>query len=106
MNRILLVAFSGLVLLSSCHFIGKHVKGTGNVIQQSRNLSNFNRARISGGMDLYVKQDSSVSVKVETDDNLQQYIIVSEDNGLLTIRQENNVNLDETGKIKVFVSAP
>ena len=57
-------------------------------------------------MELIVKQDSSFSVKVETDDNLQQYIIVSEDNGLLTIKQENNINLDQTGKIKVFVSAP
>jgi hypothetical protein len=106
MNRILMIALSGLVLLSSCNILHKRERGSGNVIMQPRNVSNFTGVSISSAMDLYLKQDSSFSVKVETDDNLQQFIIVSEDNGIVHIRQQNNVNLDQTGKIKVFVSAP
>ncbi|SRR5258706_4397227 len=107
MNRILIPAICCLVIFSSCHFLhGEHVRGSGNVITQTRNVSNFKGVSVNGSIDLYVKQDSAFSVKVETDDNLQQYIIVSEENGILTVRPEDHVNLDETGKIKVFVSAP
>src|SRR4030095_190687 len=106
MSRVLLFAATSLVLLSSCHFFHKRVRGSGNVIQLSRNVSNFNRVSISSAMDLYLKQDSGFSVKVETDDNLQQYVIVRQENGVLHISQESNINLDVTGKIRVFVSAP
>jgi len=106
MNRILIITLGSLVLFSSCHLFGKRVRGSGNVIMQTRNVSNFNGVSISGAIDLYLKQDSAFSVKIETDDNLQRYIIISEENGVLHIRPENHINLDETGKIKVFVSAP
>jgi hypothetical protein len=107
MNRLLILAFCSLVLFSSCHFLhGEHIKGSGNVITQARNVSNFTGVHVSGAIDLYLKQDSAFNVKVETDDNLQQYIIIGEENGILHIRQADNKNLDETGKIKVYVSAP
>src|SRR5258705_475785 len=106
MNRFLAVAVGSLLILSSCHFFHKRIRGTGNVISQARNVSGFYSVDISSAMDLYIKQDSSYSVRVETDDNLQQYIVVKEENGVLYISQQNNVNLDETGKIKVYVSAP
>jgi len=107
MNRLLILAFCSLVTFSSCHFLhGEHIKGSGNVITQVRNVSNFTGVSVSGAIDLYLKQDSSFNVKVETDDNLQQYIIIGEENGVLHIRQADNTDLDETGKIKVYVSAP
>jgi Putative auto-transporter adhesin, head GIN domain len=53
-----------------------------------------------------VKQDDAYSVKVETDDNLQQYIVIDQSGGTLHIRQQHNVNLRSTGPIKVYVSAP
>ena len=76
------------------------------MITQTRNVSGFTGVSVSSSIDLYLKQDSGFNVKVETDDNLQQYIIVSEDRGVLYIKQADNTNLDETGKIKVYVSAP
>ncbi len=106
MNRLLIVAFCSLVLFSSCRFFHKSIHGTGNVVSVSRNVSGFSGVSISSAMDLYVKQDSSFSVRVETDDNLQQYIIVEQENGVVFIKQQHSVNLDPTGKIKVYVSAP
>ena len=43
---------------------------------------------------------------METDDNLQQYILIEQDGNTLRIKQKNNANLDATGRIKVYVSAP
>jgi hypothetical protein len=100
-------ALFSVILFSSCdHFRGRYIKGNGNVITQSRNFSNFNGVDVSSAIDLHVKQDSAFSVKVTIDEDLQPYIIVSEENGTLHIRQENNTSLNATGRIKVYVSAP
>ncbi len=73
---------------------------------QERKTGNFNGVKVSNVIHLYVKQDSVFSVKVETDENLQDYIRIREDNGLLYIDQRNNTKLNPTGKVSVFVSAP
>jgi hypothetical protein len=107
MNRLLIVALCSLTILSSCHYFhDKHIKGTGNVITQARTVSNFSGVDVSGAINVYMKQDSSFNVKVEIDDNLQQFIRVKVENGILYIQQEDNTSLDATGKIKVYISAP
>jgi Putative auto-transporter adhesin, head GIN domain len=107
MKRLLIISFCSLTLFSSCHFFhGERIRGSGNVITQPRSFSSFTGVEVSSAIDLYLKQDAAFSVKVETDDNLQQYIIVSEANGVLYIKQADNTSLDATGKIKVYVSAP
>ena len=95
------------IVCSSCHYIGgKRIHGNGNNVTQSRTAGKFNSLDISGAIDVYVKQDSTQSVKVETDENLQQYVEVYENNGVLVISPKDNYNLDATNKIKVYVAAP
>jgi hypothetical protein len=107
MLRLLFAAFFSLVIFSSCNFVGERVHGTGNVVTKSRDFSNFTGVSIGGALSLYVKQDSAYSVKVEVDDNLQQYIEISQSNGILHIGRRSNTNLDATGgRIRIYVSAP
>ena len=82
------------------------MKGSGNVVTQTRSFSGFTGVDVSSAIHLYVKQDSSFSVKVETDDNIQSYVLIKQDGNTLRIMQAENANLDATGKIKVYVSAP
>ena len=107
MNRYIVILSILIVGLSSCQYMGgKKVRGSGNVISQERKFSGFSGVEARNVIHLYVKQDSAFSVKVETDDNLQEYIQVSVDNGTLIIEQADNSRLDATGKISVYVSAP
>jgi hypothetical protein len=107
MPRLLLAAFLSLIVFSSCNFVGDRVHGTGHVVTQSRDFSNFTGVSVSSALSLYVKQDNTYSVKVEVDDNLQQYIEISQSDGTLHIRQRNNTSLDATGgKIRIYVTAP
>ena len=107
MNRFCTAALFSAILFSSCKYvIGKRINGNGKVITQTRTFSGFTGVDVSSAIDLYVKQDSVFSVKVETDENLQQHIIIEQDGNTLRIKQQNNTNLDATGKIKVYVSAP
>lgn len=107
MKRHSIIAIAGILALSSCSYISdERIRGNGNVISQVRTHANFTGVEVSDAIHLYVKQDSAFSVKVEADENLQQHIIITESNGVLRIREEDGTNLNATGKIKVYVSAP
>ncbi|TMI64770.1 MAG: DUF2807 domain-containing protein [Bacteroidetes bacterium] len=91
--------------LSSCHsWFGEHIDGNGNITKENRSVSGFNGIDVSGGIDVIVRQDSTESVKVEIDANLQEYIITKVENGVLEIHQVNNTNLNASSGIKVYVS--
>lgn len=95
-----------LLAFSSCNFFdGKRIKGDGNVITETRSVGNFDGIEVSGAFDIYITQDNSYTVKVETDDNLQGYVITEVQGNELRIRPENHVNLRPT-RMKIYVSAP
>lgn len=107
MKRLLFLSILIALLTTSCYNIfGKRIRGDGNVTSQSVSVSGFNSIDVSGAIDVYVKQDSSQSVKIETDANLFPYLVVREENGVLKIYPKNNYNLRPTKDIKVYVSAP
>lgn len=106
MIRLFVLAILATCVFSSCQFMGKKVRGNGNVTTQVRTASNFKSVDASGAVDVYVKQDSGFSAKVTIDENLQQYIQVYEEGGVLYIHQQENINVDATGRMKVYVSAP
>jgi Putative auto-transporter adhesin, head GIN domain len=108
MKRILFFSLLLPVILTSCHYFGgRRIQGNGHVTTQVRSVSDFNGIDVSGGIDVYVTQDSAFSVKVEIDDNLQEFIEVYKEGETLRIHQADNTSLNTTsGKIKVYVSAP
>ncbi|MGB3008225.1 MAG: head GIN domain-containing protein [Chitinophagaceae bacterium] len=107
MKIIFVLLAPAIFLVASCTYItGKRIKGDGNVITQIRSISGFTSIDAGGSADIYVTQDSVFSVKVEVDNNLQEYIEVYKEGNVLNIHQQNNTNLDATGKIKVYITAP
>lgn len=107
MKRFIILSILFSILLGSCHFLGgKRVRGNGKITTQSRTVNAFTSVDVSGGIDVYVKQDSVVSVKIEGDENLLEYVQVTVDDGTLDIREEKGYNLKSTKGIKVYVSGP
>ena len=107
MKRILLGVAIFSITLSSCHdgWFGHRIRGNGNVVTETRDIKNFDAIDVSAGIDVYVKQEPSESVKVETDANIQEYIITEVKDGVLYIHPASNTSLNTTGEIKVYVSA-
>jgi len=96
-----------LVFASGCREMSaRRERGSGHITSQTRNVSGFNSIDVSGAIDIYVKQDSTTSVKVEADDNLLQYIEVYTDNSTLVIRTDRGVRIRPSNKIKVYISNP
>lgn len=105
MKNFLLFSLLILVLGTGCHeIVGR--RGSGNVVPETRTVSGFRTIQVSGAIDVYVKQDSTTSVKVETDDNLQQYVRVNTNGSTLEIYTESGINLRPSHKTKVYVSNP
>ncbi|HKC36758.1 MAG TPA: head GIN domain-containing protein [Chitinophagaceae bacterium] len=105
MKNIFLFSLAILVFASGCTEIaGRRVRGSGHVISENRTASGFNGIEVSGAIDVYVKQDSTTSVKVEADDNILQYIVVQTEGSTLEIYTEGHIRLRPSNKIKVYVS--
>lgn len=103
----LLFVFTSL-LAASCDSIGnrERVNGNGQVSSENRNPGNFTGVTTSGDFKLYVAIGNAPSVKVEAESNILPYIETYVENGSLTVKAKDNVNLVTDKPIKVYITAP
>lgn len=95
------------VLSSSCNLIGwERLPGDGHVITKARSVGAFQSVSVSGAINLIVSNSNEQKVSVKVDENLQRYVLVSEEGGVLKVRTEGGYSLIPADKIEVFVSAP
>jgi Putative auto-transporter adhesin, head GIN domain len=107
MNRIFLATAFSTIAFTSCHFgSGKRISGNGVVKSEIRSVGSFNSVDVSGNIDVYVKQDSVASVRIEADENLLEYVHITVDDGTLEIEEESGYDLRSNKGIKVYVSGP
>jgi len=97
----------GTLVFFSCRYIGgKRVRGSGNIITQERSVSGFEGVESYGSFDVTLIPSSATSVKIEADDNLQQYIETYVNQNKLQIRTRDGYNLRPRNDIKITVSGP
>jgi predicted acyltransferase (DUF342 family) len=93
--------------LFSCQYIGgKRINGDGVLATQQRQVNNFSGVEVKGGMDVFVSQGSTASLKIEGDQNLLSYIDVQNDNGVLEIGTKEGYNLQPKTDLKIYATAP
>jgi hypothetical protein len=106
MRQVFIIAAASWLLFSSCREIfAKRIRGNGNITTQTRSVGDFHSVEVSGHIDIYARQDSSPSIKIETDENLQQLIETIESGGVLHVRERPGFNLRSRFPIKVYVSS-
>ena len=94
---------AGMMLLTlSYTSVKAQSKGNGNVTTQERQVSDFDAIKVGCAIRLYISQGDKQSVKVETDENLQDKITTKVSNGTLNL-DCNNVN--NATKMDVYVTA-
>jgi len=97
----------GITLFYSCRYIGgKRVRGEGNVTSDQRNLPSFREVNSYGSFDVTLTTGDQHSVKVEAEQNLQQYIETEIEGSTLVIRTRRGYNLRPNHDIKIHVTAP
>jgi hypothetical protein len=105
--------YLGLILItvfaiSSCNIIdSKRIKGNGKLTSKTYDLKNFSNLDLGSSMEVYITQSNDYSVKIETDENLFTYLYVRVNDGkTLEVDVKDNVNLDASGEVKVYISVP
>ena len=90
-------------ILGSCIFTGS-IKGNGNVVEESRDLGEFDKISVSRGMNVYISQGTSTKVIVKADENLLKVIDTYVDDGTLKITCTKGIRNATSNK--VFVTVP
>ncbi|MFD2145951.1 head GIN domain-containing protein [Mucilaginibacter antarcticus] len=71
-NLLAIVASAATLMFTSCKISCE--KGSGNITTDTRTVTDFNKLDVSGAYKIILKQDSSLTVSVTADDNLQKFI--------------------------------
>ena len=103
----ILLAVPLLVGLGSCrHFLGKRIRGSGNIKTEERSVNSFKEVEVSGAAKVMVTQGDKSAVKVEADDNLLQYIEVFQEGDKVYIKEKDGFNLRPSGDINIYLTSP
>ena len=102
-NLILACLLGFISFNSSAKCDDEKVKGNGKVISNDRALASFDKISLAGSIDITIDQNGKEGVTVETDENLQDYIITEVKDGSLNIHVKEHYNLNST-KLNVRVS--
>ena len=105
--RLHLTAFIFIIFFVSCfNPFHETINGNGNISTSERSLSAFEDIRCSGSYDVELTQGNSTSIKIETDENIQPYIITEINGDELNVHTKDDVNLRPSDKIKLFITTP
>ena len=74
------------------------IRGSGNVIQEDRDVSGFDRILISGAGKIILTQGDTESLSIETDDNLMEYISTEVKGDTLEIDFSDDIILSQGGR--------
>jgi Putative auto-transporter adhesin, head GIN domain/Domain of unknown function (DUF5668) len=86
-------------------FLGPGERGSGNVVTETREVSDFQAIDISYPAQVLVKQGSAESLKLEAEDNLLPNLKTQVKNGTLEIfyKRENGKHVNPTKTVKITI---
>jgi len=98
------VALGAVTFFSLDALAQKKVKGNGNLTTETRDVSTFDAIEVNGFMEVTLVQGNKESVVVKTDKNLQEYLEVNVNNGILTVAWNDALKDKEISHIEVEIT--
>ncbi len=103
--NVFLFVLSSLVL-SACNWMGKTVEGNGKITSESRKVAKADKLIFKGNFEVKIQSGTSASVAVETDENLQHLVIMSESDAGLVFKTKQKWNIKSDHGIKIIITTP
>ena len=97
-KSLILVIFSGIYSVTIAQ-----EKGNKNLTLEERQLKPFSGLDIGGSVNVFIEIADEQSIKIETDENLQDKVITTVSNEVLTIKSNNIKN---PIKLNSFIKLP
>ncbi len=104
--RVLLIAILSMVLMTGCISIdfGNTVRGSGDVVTESRAASGFDEVSLRGIGTLILEQGETEGVEIEAEDNIIALIETKVVGNKLIVETKPGYNLKPTRGINIYVS--
>ncbi len=97
---IILLAFTANV---NAQWYGKKIKGNGNVVTKTRNVSEYDQIAVAGSFDVKLLAGKEGKLTIKGEENLLEYLITEVKDGKLKIKWEKGVNINTTKELLVTV---
>lgn len=108
MRKILFVAASGILFSAASYAQNERetIEGNGKLVTRDVPVKSFDALTASGVYELKITQGDKETVKIEADENLQEYFIVSNEGSKLIIdtKKLRDKNLRGKSKMRVYVT--
>jgi hypothetical protein len=104
---ILIIGLVSTVLFAttSCVFLPRVLRGSGNIISEERDVKDFNKVTLTGVGNLIIEQGDEESLTIEAEDNILPKIITQVRNGELSIGFVGGITPLPTEDIKFHLKA-
>jgi len=97
---IILLTFTANV---NAQWYGKKIKGNGNVVTKTRNVSDYDEIAVAGSFDVKLVLGKEGEITIEMEDNLLDYLITEVENGKLKIKWKKGFSIRTTKDLLVTV---
>ena len=106
MRKTLLIVAASLLIAATVKAQKETIEGNGKTVTKDVPVTSFESLKASGVYELKLSQGNAESVKIEADENLQQYFNVRNEGRQLVIdmKELKNKNMKLKNKLKVYVT--
>ncbi len=105
MNKFLLLFILPLLLIS-CKWGLKTIEGNGKIVTQTKEIALAEKLVFKGDFDVVIQSAPTTSVAVETDENIQNLVLITETNGSVVFQTKQKFNIQSDHGIKIFINTP
>ncbi len=102
-NKFKVLTFIVIFIFINNNLVSQTIRGNNNIVTKERDVSGFSGITISGVFDVYISQGDKEELKIETDDNIQQYIISDVRKGILNIQITGNIKRLKTLNVYITI---
>ena len=90
-----------VISAGACGQLRKTVYGDGDVVRKDRTAGSFSGVKVSTGIDVYLSQGNDMSIEVQADENLHEYILTEIRNDILHVYTDANIRRAEMKRVYV-----
>jgi len=102
-NLAILLLITGMTF-STFVACAQKLSGNGNVVTKERNITPFTQLEIKGVFNVFLNQGEKETVKVETDENLQDIVEAVNEGSTLTVQLKKGESYKKSTKMNVYVT--
>ena len=106
MKKLIIISALCLTIIScTIAYNTPRTKGSGNVTKQERITNHFNKLEIDLLFNTTIVMGNKEGITIESDDNIQDFILNETNNETLVLKMKNSLNLDSHTNVNITVYA-